>query len=70
MLCVLATCNSFNCLPSDLLSIHAPYTKYCFNEACMYLKKRIEEDETPHFEVSKEEKRANPLLQKMLSGAF
>lgn len=70
MLSILATCNSFGCLPSDLLSIHAPYTKYCFNEACMYLKRRIENDETPLFEVSKEEERENPLLQKMLSGAF
>lgn len=69
---IIAIATRFNCLPSEVISIDNEdvYAKYCFNEACMYLLKRIEDKETPHFKVSKKIERENPLLQKMLAGAY
>lgn len=72
LLNIISISEQFKCLPSDVISIPKDdaYTRYCFDEACLYFLRRIENKETPHFAISKEEERKNPLLQKMLSGAY
>ena len=36
--------------PSEIMHIPDEYTAYCFDEACMYIRIKMEKDEEPHFE--------------------
>lgn len=37
------------CRPSTLFDIADPYTAYCFDEACTYIDKQMEEGNEPMF---------------------
>lgn len=37
--------------PSSFLDIQCPYTAYCFDEACAYIIKEMEQGEEPQFTV-------------------
>ena len=53
--------------PSDILGLNDEYTKYCFDEACMYILNQIDDKKVPRFP---EDKKENPLLKKMEAGLF
>ena len=38
------------CRPSTFFGITDPYTAYCFDEACAYISRQIEEGNEPNFE--------------------
>lgn len=59
--------NIYNVRPSELVGISDDYWAYCFDEACANIIVRLKNEETPRFE---EDAKKNPLLEKMLSGAF
>lgn len=40
----------YQCRPSTLFDIADPYTAYCFDEACAYIYKKLEDGEEPIFE--------------------
>jgi len=40
---------SYQCRPSSLFDIQDPYTAYCFDEACAYIKAKIKAGEQPVF---------------------
>ena len=43
----------FNKTPAELLFIDDEYTAFCLNQACAYIRAKIEQDEEmPTFEVS------------------
>ena len=39
----------YNVKPSDLLDEIDPYTAYCFDEACMFIMRKIDDGEEPQF---------------------
>lgn len=39
----------YGCRPSELVGIEEPYEAFCLDEACAYIRIRMEEDETPKF---------------------
>jgi hypothetical protein len=42
--------DSYNCRPSDILSLKGEYERYCFDEACYYIKYMMSvEKKTPKF---------------------
>lgn len=53
--------------PSELVGIESKYWAYCFDEACANIIVRLRKEETPRFD---EDAKENPLLEKMLSGAY
>lgn len=48
---VLGLANVYKCLPSSLFGIDDVYTAYCFDEACAFITKMLEEGEEPRFKV-------------------
>ena len=48
---VLGLANVYRCRPSSLLDITDPYTAYCFDEACAYITRKMEEGEEPSFRL-------------------
>ena len=48
---VLGLANVYHCRPSFLLDIADAYTAYCFDEACAYIIKQMEDGEEPIFKV-------------------
>lgn len=46
---VIATAQTFNCLPSEVMGIEDEYTAYCFNEACMNVLARIKDGQKPDY---------------------
>ena len=47
---MLGLCSKLECSPSTIFDIEDPYTAYCFNEACIYILRRIENGDEPMFE--------------------
>lgn len=41
---------TYNKLPSELLNIEDEYTSYCFNEACMLIRMKLENGEEMQLE--------------------
>ena len=37
--------------PSELLGVEDPYTAYCFDEVCLYIKHRREAGDTPVYKT-------------------
>ena len=48
---VLGLANIYHCRPSSLLGIIDPYTSFCFDEACAYIIKKMEDGEEPTFRL-------------------
>lgn len=48
---VLGLANVYKVRPSTLLDLVDPYTAYCFDEACAYIIKQIEDGEEPQFKL-------------------
>ena len=46
---VLGLANVYKVRPSTLLDIMDPYTAFCFDEACAYITKRLEDGDKPQF---------------------
>lgn len=44
-----------HCRPSDLLDIDDAYTAFCFNEACAFIIKKLQDGETPILRNESEE---------------
>lgn len=56
----------FKCRPSTLLDIVDPYTAYCFDEACTYIKEMINKGIEPVFK--KEYKSFSDMYKDILKG--
>ena len=39
----------YKCRPSTLIDIYDPYTAFCFDEACAYIIRQMEEGKEPAF---------------------
>lgn len=55
----------YNCLPSRIIGINEfedSYTAFCFNEACAYIRVKIEEGKKPRYKDK--EKRQNKVVVK------
>lgn len=63
---VIHMAQTYKCRPSELLNLDG-YEAYCFDEACAYIISELQEKKTPRFP---EDRKSNPLLQKMMSGAY
>ena len=48
---VLGLANVYKVRPSTLLDLVDPYTSYCFDEACAYITKQIEDGKEPQFKL-------------------
>ena len=48
---VLGLANVYKVRPSTLLDLVDPYTAYCFDEACGYITKQIEDGKEPQFKL-------------------
>lgn len=46
---MLGLANTYRVRPSTLLGIDDEYTSYCFDEACAYIIKQIEDEKEPVF---------------------
>lgn len=64
---LLSICTRFESRPSEVLGIEHTYWAYCFDEACLMFIEKLEKEEVPKFE---EDRKANPLLQQMISGTY
>lgn len=69
ILSVINTSITFGVLPSEVMRLEDNYAAYCFDEACAYMYKQIQDGKTPKFEEDKDLVRQNPLLQKMIDNA-
>ena len=49
--------NIYQCRPSVLLNLGDEYLAYCFDEACAYIKMRIQEGIEPTFKDTEKPKR-------------
>lgn len=47
---MLGLAERMRCRPSTLFDISDPYTAYCFDEACAYIKARLDNGDEPVFE--------------------
>ena len=43
------------CRPSEILNINDEYTAYCFDEACMFIRAKLESGEKPQYKVFRDE---------------
>lgn len=43
--------NVYKCRPSTLVGICDPYTAFCFDEACTYIVRQIEDGKEPSFRL-------------------
>lgn len=41
----------YGCRPSQLVGLEEPYESFCLDEACAFIKMKIENDETPKFKI-------------------
>lgn len=41
----------YNRLPSEIIKIKDEYTAYCFDEACCYIRNKLDNGEQPSFRV-------------------
>lgn len=48
---VLGLANVYKVRPSTLLDLVDPYTAYCFDEACAYIIKQMEDGKEPQFKL-------------------
>ena len=39
----------YNCLPSEIMGIEDRYTAFCFNEACLEIIARLQNEEKPYY---------------------
>ena len=46
---MLGLANTYKCRPSTLFGIADPYTAFCFDEACAYIQKEIDDGNEPSF---------------------
>lgn len=46
---MLGLANVYKCRPSTLFGLTDPYTSYCFDEACAYITRQLEDGEEPVF---------------------
>lgn len=46
---VLGMANAYGCRPSTLLGLESEYDAYCFDEACAYIKMKLQNGEKPQF---------------------
>lgn len=46
---VLAVCKRYGCKPSSILDIKDNYTAFCFDEACLYIMARLENNDIPKY---------------------
>lgn len=48
---MLGLASKYECRPSTLFDIADPYTAYCLDEACAYIRMQIEEGNEPKFKL-------------------
>lgn len=41
----------YNCRPSDILKISDSYTAFCFDEACAYIRAKLDSGEEPKYNI-------------------
>lgn len=44
----------YNCRPSDVMNITDDYTAFCFDEACAYIRIKLDAGEVPNYEMNEE----------------
>lgn len=49
---MLELANAYQCRPSALMDVEDPYTAYCFDEACVYIVRKINDDKEPTFRAN------------------
>nr|DAT43704.1 MAG TPA: hypothetical protein [Caudoviricetes sp.]DAV17266.1 MAG TPA: hypothetical protein [Caudoviricetes sp.] len=59
----LAVSREFNVRPSQVLGLSTDIGCYCFDVACVYFLRQLDEDKKPRFE---QDKKKNPGLQSLL----
>lgn len=42
-------------LPSEIINLKDEYVAFCFNEACFFIRAKIEEGEMPDFDIKKKD---------------
>lgn len=45
----------YNCLPSEIMGIEDSYTAFCFNEACLEIIVRLQNEEKPFYIEQREQ---------------
>ena len=58
MLRVINLATQFNKLPSEILGCDDEYTAFCFDEACGYIRMKLEDEKVPHWKEPKLYKRS------------
>ena len=53
---VINQANRFNKLPSEIARIHNEYEAFCFDEACDYIIRQLEDKKTPKWREEKQSK--------------
>ena len=56
MLRVINQANRFHKLPSEIARIHNEYEAFCFDEACEYIIRQLEDKKTPKWREEKQSK--------------
>lgn len=49
----------YNCLPSEILGIKDSYTAFCFNEACSFIRAKLDSGEKPLYKTEQKKKEYN-----------
>lgn len=52
---VIAMSKIYNVRPSDIIGIEDDYTRYCFDEAMIYIIAKIKDGEKPNFSIKDED---------------
>ena len=53
---VINQANRFNKLPSEIARIHNEYEAFCFDEACDYIIRQLEDKKTPRWREERQSK--------------
>lgn len=56
---VLVIARQYNCLPSSVVGIEDNYTAFCFNEACSYIRQRMDNGDEPIYQIDEEQNKMN-----------
>ena len=59
-----------SCRPSEIMEIYDPYTAFCFDEACAYIVKEIQDGKEPIIKKEKLSVEAKPQSYKKASELY
>lgn len=59
-----------SCRPSEIMEIYDPYTAFCFDEACAYIVRQLEDGQEPIIKREKTNDVAKPQNYKRASELF